>query len=159
MEKETDQGIEMVKIWCGFYLWKIQGMCWQGKMYLGTLEVSLRDFNEELCLGFSRVYEDWWMIRLQDWTKMRIWLWKWGIWLNYIGLGIFCGQKETSSDANISQVRHGSVVTNLLLQTIRSLIRPTRWSTGRDITSCLYVPNKVHLPTHFSGILVAEPVA
>ena len=45
-------------------------------VYLGTLEVSLRDFDEELCLGFSRVYEDWWMIRLQDWTKMRIWLWK-----------------------------------------------------------------------------------
>ena len=51
-------------------------MRWQGKMYLGTLEVSLRDFDEELCLGFTRVYEDWWMIRLQDWTKMRIWLWK-----------------------------------------------------------------------------------
>ena len=31
-------------------------MCWQGKMYLGTLDVSLRDFDEELCLGFSRVY-------------------------------------------------------------------------------------------------------
>ena len=25
-------------------------MCWQGKMYLGTLEMSLRDFDEELCL-------------------------------------------------------------------------------------------------------------
>ena len=51
-------------------------MCWQGMMHLGTLEVSLKDFDEELCSGFSRVYEDWWMIRLQDWTKMRIWLWK-----------------------------------------------------------------------------------
>ena len=39
-------------------------MCWQGKMHLGTLEMSLRDFDEELCSGFSRVYEDWWMIRL-----------------------------------------------------------------------------------------------
>ena len=28
-------------------------MCWQGKMHLGTLEVSLRDFDEELCLGFA----------------------------------------------------------------------------------------------------------
>ena len=35
-----------------FYLWKSQGMCWQGKMHLGTLEVSLRDFDEELCLGY-----------------------------------------------------------------------------------------------------------
>ena len=51
-------------------------MCWQGKMHLGTLEVSLRDFDEDFCSGFSRLYEDWWMIRLQDWTKMRIWLWK-----------------------------------------------------------------------------------
>ena len=73
-------------------------------MHLGTLEMSLRDFDEELCSGLSRVYEDWWMIRLPDWTKMRIWLWKWGIWLNYIGLGIFCGRRETSSDANIAQV-------------------------------------------------------
>ena len=23
-------------------------MCWQGKMHLGTLEMSLRDFDEEL---------------------------------------------------------------------------------------------------------------
>ena len=28
-------------------------------MHLGTLEVSLRDFDEELYLGFSRVCEDW----------------------------------------------------------------------------------------------------
>ena len=28
-------------------------MCWQGKMYLGTLEVSLRDFDEELCSSSS----------------------------------------------------------------------------------------------------------
>ena len=71
----------MVKIWCEcdqFYLWKSQGMCWQGKMHLGTLEMSLRDFDEELCSGFSRVYEDWWMIRLPDWTKVRIWLWNEG---------------------------------------------------------------------------------
>ena len=27
-------------------------MCWQGKMHLGTLEMSLRDFDEELCSGF-----------------------------------------------------------------------------------------------------------
>ena len=47
-------------------------MCWQGKMHLGTLDMSLRDFDEELCSGFSRVYEDWWMIRLPDSTKMRI---------------------------------------------------------------------------------------
>ena len=56
MEKETNQGNEVVKIWCGcdqFYLWKSQGMCWQGKRHLGTLKVSLRDFDEELCLGFS----------------------------------------------------------------------------------------------------------
>ena len=45
-------------------------------MYQGNLEMSLRDFDEELCLEFSRVCEDWRMIRLQDWTKMRIWLWK-----------------------------------------------------------------------------------
>ena len=32
-------------------------------MHLGTLEVSLRDFDEELCLGFSRVCEDWRMIQ------------------------------------------------------------------------------------------------
>ena len=44
-------------------------MCWQGKMHLGALEVSLRDFDEELCLGFSRVCEDWRMIQLQDLTK------------------------------------------------------------------------------------------
>ena len=48
---------------------KSQGMCWQGKMHLGTLEVSLRDFDEELCLGSSRVCEDWLMIRLQDYQK------------------------------------------------------------------------------------------
>ena len=42
----------------------------------GILEVSLTDFDEEFCLGFSRVCEDWRLIRLQDWTKMRIWLWK-----------------------------------------------------------------------------------
>ena len=42
----------------------------------GDSGVSLRDFDEKLCLGFSRVCEDWQMIRLQDWTKMRIWLWK-----------------------------------------------------------------------------------
>ena len=39
-EKETDQGNEMVTIWCGCDqcdLWKSQGMCWQGKMHLGTL--------------------------------------------------------------------------------------------------------------------------
>ena len=34
-------------------------MCWHGKMHLETLEVSLRYFDEELCLGFSRVCEDW----------------------------------------------------------------------------------------------------
>ena len=28
---------------------KNQGMCWQGMMHLGTLEVSLKDFDEELC--------------------------------------------------------------------------------------------------------------
>ena len=46
-------------------------------MHLGTLEVSLKDFDEVLCWGFSRACEDWQMIQLQDWTKMRIWLWKW----------------------------------------------------------------------------------
>ena len=84
------------KNWCGcdqFYLWKSQRMCWQGKMHLGTLEVSLRDFDEELCLGISRVCEDRRMIRLQDWTKMRTWLWKWENWLNCIWLGIFFAVK------------------------------------------------------------------
>ena len=33
-------------------------MCWQGKMHLGTLEMSLRDFDEELCLGFPRLADD-----------------------------------------------------------------------------------------------------
>ena len=28
---------------------KIQGMCWQGRIHLETLEVCLRDFHEELC--------------------------------------------------------------------------------------------------------------
>ena len=31
---------------------------------MGTLEVSLRDFGEDLCLEFSRLCEDWRMIRL-----------------------------------------------------------------------------------------------
>ena len=30
-------------------------MCWQGKMHLGTLEVSLRDFYEELFRVFQTV--------------------------------------------------------------------------------------------------------
>ena len=49
-------------------------MCWRGRMHLGILEVSLTDFDEELCLVFSSVCEDWRLIRLQDWTKMKIWL-------------------------------------------------------------------------------------
>ena len=73
-------------------------------MHLGTLEVSLKVFDEELCWGFSRVCDDCQMIRLQDWKKMRTWLWKWGIWQNCIELGIPCGQRDTSSDANIAQV-------------------------------------------------------
>ena len=65
MEKETDQENQMVQIWCGcvqFCLWKNQGMCWQGMMHLGTLEVSLKVFDEELCWGFSRVCGDCQMI-------------------------------------------------------------------------------------------------
>ena len=33
---------------------------------MGTLEVSLKDFDEELCRGFSRVCEDWQMIQLHS---------------------------------------------------------------------------------------------
>ena len=54
--------------------------------------------------GVSRVCEEWQMIQLQDWTKMRIWLWKWGICLSCNGLEISCGQRETSGYANIAQV-------------------------------------------------------
>ena len=36
--------------------------------------------------------------------KMRIWLWKWEIWLSCIGLGISYGQRETFGNANIAQV-------------------------------------------------------
>ena len=48
------------------FAFESQGMCWQRKMHQGILEVSLRDFDEELCLGFSRVCKDWQTIRLQD---------------------------------------------------------------------------------------------
>ena len=97
----------MVKIWCGcvqFCLWRNRGMCWPGMMHLGTLEVSWKGFDEGLCWGFSRVCEDCQRIGLQDWIKMRIWLWKWGIWPSCTELEISCGQRETSSDANIAQV-------------------------------------------------------
>ena len=80
MGKETDQGNEMVK--CGvnainFVFEKVKECVGEGEgTCMGILEVSLTDFDEELYSGLSRVCEDWRLIRLQDWTKMRIWLWK-----------------------------------------------------------------------------------
>ena len=52
MEKETDQENQMVKFGADAFnsvFEKSQGMCWQGMMHLGTLEVSLKDFDEVLC--------------------------------------------------------------------------------------------------------------
>ena len=77
-----DQGHQILKIWCGsmrsILSLKSQGMCWERRMHLGTLEVSLKDFDEELlCLGFSRVHvrglADDSVTRLD---KMRIWFWR-----------------------------------------------------------------------------------
>ena len=50
MEKETDQENQMVKIWCGRVQFCLRrSLCWQGRMHRETLEVSLKNFNEELC--------------------------------------------------------------------------------------------------------------
>ena len=57
-----DHENEMTKIGCGcdqFYIFEKVKEC-VGK---GTMEMSLKDFDEELCWGFSRVYEDWQMIQ------------------------------------------------------------------------------------------------
>ena len=79
-------------------------MCWQGKMHLGTLEMSLRDFDEELCF---RVFQSvrglvddsvtrWdknedMALEMRDLTELH--------WARN-----FLRSKETSSDANIAQV-------------------------------------------------------
>ena len=46
MEKETDQENQMAKIWCGCVLVCLpRNLCWQERMHLETLEVSLRNFD------------------------------------------------------------------------------------------------------------------
>ena len=57
MEKETDQENQMAKIWCECVQVRLRSsLCWQGRMHLETLEVSLKNFDEELC---------WWVSRFQ----------------------------------------------------------------------------------------------
>ena len=50
--------------------------------------------------------------------KMRIGLWKWGIWPSRIGLGISCGQRETSSDANGPNIAQDDYVVISLKQAL-----------------------------------------
>ena len=69
-------------------LWR--SLCWQGRMHLETLEVSLNNFDEKLC---------WWVFRGFAYDSVtglekRIRFWKWGIWLSCIRLGISRGQRK-----------------------------------------------------------------
>ena len=64
---ESD-GKNLVQIqYVQFCLWKSQGMCWQGMMHLGTLEVSLKDFDDVLCVeGFPEC------ARIGGWFSYKI---------------------------------------------------------------------------------------
>ena len=50
MENETDQENQIAKIWCEcVQVCLRRSLCWQGRMHLETLEVSLNNFDEKLC--------------------------------------------------------------------------------------------------------------
>ena len=55
MEKEADKENQMARIWCGcVQVCLRRSLCWQERMHLETLEVSLKNFYEKYCVdGFS----------------------------------------------------------------------------------------------------------